>query len=388
VKKGIELAEKQGEKIADWVKEMAAAGHDTFYKTQDGIPYFYNQISKSYEPVKGIEEFIILDNLREKAPVFKNTEVVLHDIGDGVLCLEFTSKANSIGEGVLNGINEAIRIAEEDGWRGLVIGNNDKNFSVGANVMMIGMFAFQQEWDQLNQAVNIFQQTTMRCRYSSIPVVAATQGYVFGGGCEILMHCDAGVVAAESYVGLVEAGIGLLPGGGGTKEFALRLSDEFTHGDVMIPSLIEKFKTVAMAGVSTSAHEAYNHGYLLKGRDEVVMNVQRNIGEAKRKILDLSPNYIQPAERNNIKVLGQTGLAALYTAANELLLGKYASEHDILIAKKIAFVLCGGDLSGNPLVSEQYLLDVEREAFLSLAGEQKTMARIQHMLQTNKPLRN
>jgi len=203
VKKGIELAEAQGEQISDWVKEMAAAGHDSFYKTQNGVPHFYNQISKSYEPVKGIEEFIILDNLREQAPVFKNSEVVLHDIGDGVLCLEFTSKANSIGEGVLNGINEAIRIAEEDGWRGLVIGNNDKNFSVGANVMMIGMFAFQQEWDQLNQAVNIFQQTTMRCRYSSIPVVAATQGYVFGGGCEILMHCDAGVVAAESYVGLV-----------------------------------------------------------------------------------------------------------------------------------------------------------------------------------------
>ncbi len=388
VKKGIELAEAQGEKISEWVKEMAAAGHDSFYKMEGGVPHFYNQHSKSYEPVTGIEDFIILDNLREKAPVFKNTEVVLHDIGDGVLCLEFTSTANSIGEGVLTGINEAIRIAEDDGWRGLVIGNNDKNFSVGANVMMIGMFAFQQEWDQLNQAVNIFQQTTMRCRYSSIPVVAATQGFVFGGGCEILMHCDAGVVAAESYVGLVEAGIGLLPGGGGTKEFALRLSDGMVEGDVMIPTLIEKFKTVAMAGVSTSAHEAYTHGYLLKGRDEVVMNVQRNIGEAKRKVMDLSPNYVQPAARNDIKVLGQTGLAALYTAANELQLGKYASEHDILIAKKIAYVLCGGDLSGNPLVSEQYLLDVEREAFLSLASEPKTMARIQHMLQTNKPLRN
>ncbi|MEM6965214.1 MAG: 3-hydroxyacyl-CoA dehydrogenase/enoyl-CoA hydratase family protein [Bacteroidota bacterium] len=388
VSKGIEMAEAQGETIADWVKEMAAAGNDSFYKTKNGQPCFYNQITKTYKIIPGLSEFIILDNQRAQAPVYKNSEVVLHDIGDGVLCLEFTSKANSIGEGVLTGINEAIRIAEEDGWKGLVIGNNAKNFSVGANVMMIGMFAFQQEWDELNNAVNVFQQTMMRCRYSAIPVVAATQGYVFGGGCETLMHCDAGLVAAESYIGLVEAGIGLLPGGGGTKEFALRASDEFGHGDVMIPTLIEKFKTIAMAAVSTSAHEAYGHGYLLQGRDTVVMNTQRNIAEAKKKVLELAPNYVQPAPRNDIKVLGQTGLAATYIAANELMLGRYASEHDIKIAKKVAWVLCGGDLSGNPLVSEQYLLDVEREAFLSLAGEQKTLERIQHMLQTNKPLRN
>ncbi len=388
LQKGIEMAEAQGEQIASWVKDMAAAGHDSFYKVENGQQCFYNQNTKAYENIPGTSEFIILDNIRDKKPVFKNPEVVLHDIGDGVLCLEFTSKANSIGEGVLRGINEAIRIAEEEGWRGLVIGNNGKNFSVGANVMMIGMFAFQKEWEQLNEAVHLFQQTTMRCRYSAIPVVCATQGFVFGGGCETLMHCDAGMVAAESYIGLVEAGIGLLPGGGGTKEMALRASDQFFAGDVMIPTIVEKFRTVAMAAVSTSAHEGFKHGYLIKGRDEIVMNTNRNIAEAKRKVLDLSPNYVQPPARNDIKVLGQTGLAALYTAANELLLGKYASEHDILIAKKIAFVLCGGDLSGNPLVSEQYLLDVEREAFLSLAGEEKTIARIQHMLQTNKPLRN
>ncbi len=388
VKKGIELAEAQGEKIADWVKDMVAAGHESFYKTENGKSLYYDKDSKSYKVVPGAENFIILDNHREKAPVFKNDEVVLHDIGDGVLCLEFTSKMNSIGEGVLRGMNEAIRIAEEDGWKGLVIGNNAEHFSVGANLMMIGMFAFQQEFDELNMAINLFQQTTMRCRYSSVPVVVATQGYVFGGGCETLMHCDAAVCAAESYIGLVEVGVGLIPGGGGTKEFALRLSDSMYNGDVIIPKLIESLKTIGMASVSTSADEAFNLGYLQKSRDIVVPNTQRNIGEAKAKVIELAKNYSQPVPRKDIRVLGQNGLGALYTAVNELQLGAYASEHDALITRKIAYVLCGGDLSGPQMVSEQYLLDIEREAFLSLCGEQKTQERIQHMLQTNKPLRN
>jgi len=388
VKKGIEMAEAQGEQVAEWVKDMVAKGHESFYKSEGGKSMYYDKDTKGYKVVPGAESFIILDNYRAQAPVFKNDEVVLHDIGDGVLCLEFVSKMNSIGEGVLRGINESIRIAEEDGWKGLVIGNNDQHFSVGANLMMIGMFAFQQEFDELNMAVDLFQKTTMRARYSSIPVVTATQGYVFGGGCELLMHSDAAVCAAESYIGLVEVGVGLLPGGGGTKEFAVRLSDSFYSGDVQIPKLIEALKTVGMAAVSTSAYEAFNHNYLLKERDIVVANTQRNIGEAKAKVLELSKDYTQPIPRKDIMVLGQNGLGALYTAVNELQLGQYASEHDALITRKIAYVLCGGDLSGPQEVSEQYLLDIEREAFLSLAGEKKTQERIQHMLQTNKPLRN
>lgn len=388
VKKGIEMAEAQGEQIAGWVKEMVDAGHEQFYKSENGQRKYYNQITKSYEVVPGTEEFIILDNQRDQAPVFKNSEIILHDIGDGVLCLEFTSKMNAIGEGILRGVNEAIAIAEDGDWKGLVIGNNDKNFTVGANLMMIGMFAFQQEWDELNMAVNLFQQTTMRCRYSAIPVVAATQGYVFGGGCETIMHCDAAVCAAESYIGLVEVGVGLIPGGGGTKEFAVRASDSFFAGDVQIPTLIEKFKAIAMASVSTSAHDAFKYGYLLPEKDEVVINTKRNIAEAKKKVLDLADGYTQPIIKKDVTVLGQGGLAALYAAANELQLGNYASEHDIKIAKKVAWVLCGGDLTGVQQVSEQYLLDIEREAFLSLCGEQKTLERIQHMLQNNKPLRN
>lgn len=388
LEKGIMDAESAGETVADWVKEMHAAGHTSFYKMDNGVKKYYCIDSKSYKTVPGLDQFIVLDNQREKAPIFKNSEVVLHDIGDGVLCLEFTSKMNAIGEGILRGINESIQIAEEGNWKGLVIGNNAQNFSVGANIMMIGMLAMQQEFEELNMAVNLFQQTMMRCRYSSIPVVAATQGYVFGGGCETVMHCDASVCAAESYIGLVEVGVGLIPGGGGTKEFAVRASDSFFAGDVQVPTIIEKFKTIAMASVATSAHEAYNLGYLQKNKDEVVVNTQRNLGEAKKKVLELADHYVQPIRRKDVTVLGQTGLAALYVAANELALGQYASEHDIKIAKKVAYVLCGGDLTGQQKVSEQYLLDIEREAFLSLAGEQKTLERIQHMLQTNKPLRN
>jgi 3-hydroxyacyl-CoA dehydrogenase len=254
--------------------------------------------------------------------------------------------------------------------------------------MMIGMLAFQQEFDDLNMACDLFQQTTMRCRYSSIPVVAATQGYVFGGGCETIMHCDAAVCAAESYIGLVEVGIGLIPGGGGTKEFAVRLSDSMYPGDVVIPKLVEGLKTIAMASVSTSAYEGFEKGYLLHTKDSVVTNSTRNIGDAKAKVLELAKDYVQPAPRNNIKVMGQNGLGALYTAVNELVLGGYASEHDAKIARKVSYVLCGGDLSGPQEVSEQYLLNIEREAFLSLCGEKKTLERIQHMLQKNKPLRN
>ncbi|MCB0707518.1 MAG: 3-hydroxyacyl-CoA dehydrogenase/enoyl-CoA hydratase family protein [Saprospiraceae bacterium] len=388
VARGVELCKAADLEIPEWVNKMLAAGNDSFYKRKNGKLLYYNIESGAYVEVPGTSEFVILDNYRSQSPVHSNAESILHDIGDGVLCLEFTSKANAMGEGVLRGMNEAIQIAEEGNWKGLVIGNNAANFTVGANLMLIAMLAYQQEFDELNMAVNLFQQTTMRCRYSAIPVVAATQGYVFGGGCETIMHCDAAVCAAESYIGLVEVGVGLIPGGGGTKEFALRASDQFFEGDVMIPTLIEKFKTIALASVATSAHQAYDLGYLLPQKDMVEMNLNRNIARAKHQVLDLADNYTQPIQRQDIHVLGRSGLGALYLAANELKLGGYASEHDIKIAQKVAFVLCGGDLTGQQKVSEQYLLDLEREAFLSLCGEQKTLERIQHMLTTNKPLRN
>jgi 3-hydroxyacyl-CoA dehydrogenase len=284
---------------------------------------------------------------------------------------------------------ESIQIAEEGKWAGLVIGNNAQNFSVGANLMLIAGMAYEQDFDELNMAIHAFQQMNMRVRYSTIPVVVATQGFVFGGGCEMAMHADAVVASAESYIGLVEVGVGLIPGGAGTKEFALRASDAFHKEETHIPILIDKFKTIAMAAVSTSASKAYNEGYLRKGIDRICLNTTRTLAEAKREVLSLAAaGYVQPAPRQDIYVLGQTGLGALYVAAESLRLGKYASEHDIKIAKKIAYVLCGGDLSASQLVSEQYLLDIEREAFLSLCGEQKTLERIQAMLTTGRPLRN
>lgn len=387
VQKGIEWAESAGFEVADWVKTMVEVGKESFYSQTEGVTSYYDIGDRSYTPVPGSKEIINLRTLDHQKPVLENDEILLHDIGDGVLCLEFRSKQNAIGEGILTGMNEAIDLAEEEGWNGLVIGNHAENFTVGANLMMIGMMAFQQQWMQLQQAVSLFQQTTMRCRYSSIPVVAATQGFVFGGGCETIMHCDATICAAESYIGLVEAGVGLIPGGSGTKEFALRISDSFFEGDVQMPTLIDRFKTIAMAKVGKSAHEAKEYGYL-NHKDQIITNAKRNITDAKKEVLRLSTSYMRPTERTDIRVLGRQGLASLYVAANGLKRGNYASEHDIKIAKKMAWVLCGGDLTGEQKVSEQYLIDLEREAFLSLCGEPKTQQRIQHMLETNKPLRN
>ena len=385
---GVRLIENAGASLPKWVQEMKASGNTQFYKFEGGQKKYYNTSSKQYEAVPGTESFILLDSYREQAPVIKNSECVVHDIGDGVLCLEFTSKSNYIGEGIGKAFLEAIELAEAGNWNGLVIGNNAKQFSVGANLMNIGMVAMQKQFDVLERFVDDFQQINMRIRTSKIPVVVATQGYVFGGGCEIAMHCDAGIYAAESYIGLVEVGVGLLPGGGGTKEFALRASDEFFEGDVQSPTLINYFKSIATAAVSTSAYEAYDLKYLQKERDEVCVNTFMNIGLAKEKVLDLAKNYIPPAARQDINVLGRAGMGVLYSAINEFRMGEYMSDYDVEIARKIAYVMCGGDLTSPQQVSEQYLLDIEREGFMSLLGNQKTLDRIQYLLMNNKPLRN
>ncbi len=388
IHKGIELAEADGLTISSWVKEMMAAGNTAFYKVENGVRKYYDQQSKSYKIIPGAESFIILDNLRGNKPVWKNSGGVLHDIGDGVLNLEFTSKMNSLGGDVLQAINKSIEIAE-GGYKGLVIGNDATNFSVGANLMMIAMLAMDQEFDELDIAIRQFQQTTMRCRYSAIPVVSAPHGMTLGGGCEVVMHSDAAVASAETYIGLVEVGVGLIPAGGGTKELALRTSDSFTNGDPMMQTLQDSFLNIAMAKVATSATEAFDLNILKKNRDRIVLNAKRVIAEAKREVLELSARgYTQPAHRKDITVLGRTGLGTLTVGVESFVAGGYISQHDAKIAKKIAYVMCGGDLSAVQTVNEQYLLDLEREAFLSLCGEKKTLERIQAMLQTGKPLRN
>jgi len=385
---GISLIKKVGANIPDWINQMKANGRTLFYKFEEGQKKYYNIKSHNYHSLPGMESFTILDSFRLQAPIVKNSESIVHDIGNGVLCFEFTGKSNSIGEGVGKALFEVLELAEKENWKGLVIGNNAKQFSVGANLMNIGMIAMQKQFDQLERFVNDFQQINMKIRTSKIPVVVATQGYVLGGGCEIAMHCDAGIYASESYIGLVEVGLGLLPGGGGTKEFALRASDDFFEGDVQSPTLINYFKSIATAAVSTSAHEAFDLKYLRRGRDEICINTQMNIGLAKNKVLELAKNYTPPSERDNVQVLGRAGMSVLYSAINEFRMGEYMSDYDVEIARKIAYVMCGGDLTSPQQVSEQYLLDIEREGFMSLLGNQKTLDRIQYLIMNNKPLRN
>ncbi|MCB9262548.1 MAG: enoyl-CoA hydratase/isomerase family protein [Flavobacteriales bacterium] len=372
-----------------WVEEMLDLGFENFYKTENGARYFYDIQTKNYQIIPGSEENIVLDNYRSNKLVWGNKGASLHDIGDGVLCLEFHTKMNAIGSEILQGINKSIDIAEQDGWRGLVIGNDAPNFSAGANLAMMLMLAIEQEYDELNMAIRYFQNTVMRLRYSAIPVVMAPHGMTLGGGCEMSLHADSTVAAAETYIGLVEFGAGLIPGGGGTKEFVVRASDSFYNGDPQLPTLQERFTTIATAKVATSGYEAFDIGVLHRDKDEVVINQQRLIAEAKRKVLELdAEGYVMKPQREDILVLGKTALGTLYAGIEAFGVSGFATPHDQKMARKLAFVMAGGDLSQPTHVSEQYLLDLEREAFLSLLGERKTLERIQHILKTGKPLRN
>ena len=388
VEKGIELLEGEGFATAKWVKELAESGEDSFYTVKDGNTYYYDIPKKDFVKKPGQDAFIILDNIRKSKEVWSNSGVVIEDLGDGILNCEFRSKMNSIGGDVLAGINKAIDLAEKE-YDGLVIANQGKNFSVGANIGMMFMMAVEQEYDELNMAVKYFQDTCMRIRYSSIPVVVCPQGMTLGGGCEMTLHADRVVAAAESYIGLVEFGVGVIPGGGGSKEMTLRASDTYQKDDVELNRLRENFLTIGMAKVSTSAYEAYDTNILQKGKDIVVVNRDNQLTIAKKHALLMAENgYTKPIMRKDIKVLGKQALGAFYVGTDQMNAGKYISDHDKKIANKLAYVMAGGDLSEASYVSEQYLLDLEREAFLSLCGERKTLERLQHMLQKGKPLRN
>ncbi len=388
VEKGIEMMKEQGYKPADWVNEMLSSGKKSFYTVKEGNTYYYDIPAKDHKKVPGQDAFIILDNIRESNEVFKNSGVVVEDLGDGILNVEFRSKMNTIGGDVLDGINKAIDMAEKN-YQGLVVANNGKNFSVGANIGMIFMMAVEQEYDELNMAIKYFQDTMMRMRYSSIPTVAAPHAMTLGGGCELSLHADKVVAAAETYIGLVEFGVGVIPGGGGTKEMTVRASDTFQKDDVELNRLREHFLAIGMAKVSTSAYEAYDLNLLQKGKDIVVVNPERQLAIAKKHALLMAENgYTKPIHRTDIKVLGKQALGAFLVGTDQMKAGNYISEHDQKIANKLAYVMAGGDLSENQTVSEQYLLDLEREAFLSLTGERKTLERLQHMLKKGKPLRN
>jgi 3-hydroxyacyl-CoA dehydrogenase len=386
LKESLDAMQKEGYKPAAWVMDMVKEGNNSFYDTAGGSKKYF-QPGKGYQEIPGSKENPSLDILKENKTVWKNSGCTLIDLGDGILNLEFHTKMNSIGGEILQGINTAIDMAEKD-YRGLVIYNEGQNFSAGANVGMIFMMAVEQEWDELNFAIRAFQNTMMRVRYSSIPVVVATHNMALGGACELAMHSDKVLAHAETYMGLVEFGVGLIPGGGGTKEFALRLSDELQAGDIELNNFRDRFLTIGQAKVSTSAHEAFSLGYLNK-KDEVIMARSLQLAEAKTKCLEIAEaGYTMPVKRQNIRVLGKQALGLAHLGAHSMQEGKYISEHDVKISLKLAFVLAGGDLSAPAEVSEDYLLDLEREAFLSLCSEKKTLERIQSILTGGKVLRN
>jgi 3-hydroxyacyl-CoA dehydrogenase len=384
---GMELIKEAGHPIAPWIESLAAKANG-FYQLQSNKQYYYNIRKAEFVPIPGQDAFIILDNVRENKTIWQNKDCSVIDIGDGILNIEFHSKMNTIGAGVLQGINKGIDLAEES-YEGVVVGNNGANFSAGANLGMIFMMAVEQEYDELNMAIKYFQDTMMRMRYSSIPTVAAPHGLTLGGGCELSMHADKVVAAAETYIGLVEFGVGVIPGGGGSKEMTLRAADTFRKNDVELNVLQEYFLAIGMAKVATSGYEAFDFGVLQKGKDIIVVDSKRQLSIAKQEALLMAQRgYTKPVQRTDIKVLGKQALGMFLVGTDSMEAGRYISEHDQKIANKLAFVMAGGDLSQATKVSERYLLDIEREAFLSLCTERKTLERIQHMLKTGKPLRN
>lgn len=387
VAKTAEAMKAAGYTVAGWVDEMIASGVKSFYKVENGKRLYYDVVSKTYKAMPGGEAFIVMKNFANET-VWKNSACRTYHLGEDVLGLEWYTKMGSIGGEVLEGIQKSISLAE-DKYKGLVIGNEGTNFSAGANVGMIFMLAIEQDYDEIDMAIRMFQNTMMRVRYSSIPVVLAPHGLALGGGCEICLHADKVVASAETYTGLVEVGIGVIPGGGGTKEFVLRASDELHNGEPETITLQNRFLTIATAKVATSAHEAFELGIYRKGIDAICLNPGRRIAEAKQAVINMyEDGYVMPVQRNDIKVLGRSALGAMHAGINGMWRGNYATDHDVTVAKKLAYVMCGGDLSEQTLVSEQYLLDLERDAFLSLTAEKKTLERIQSILKSGKPLRN
>lgn len=383
-----EIGKLKAETIAPWVEEMLAAGHTSFYKTEGGKRLYYDIASKSYKPVPRAEGTIVLSELPESSIIWQNKSCWVRDLGDGILCVSWSTKMNTFGAEVIQGLNKAIDLAEQ-GYKGLVVYNDGALFSAGANVGMIFMMAVEQEYDDLDMAVRTFQNTMMRMRHSSIPVVAAPHQLCLGGGTELCLHADKVVAHAETYMGLVEFGVGVIPGGGGSKEFALRLSDEMKEGDIRINALRERFLTIGQAKVSTSGEEAFALGYLRRGTDEVIVSRAHQLAHAKSCALDLwERGYTKPPMRKDIKVLGREGLGIVYVGANSMQSGNYISEHDTLISQKLGYVLCGGDLSEPTEVSEQYLLDIERKTFLELCMQRKTLERLQSIITSGKVLRN
>ena len=398
----VDQLRKENRASAPLLEKLLAAGHDSFYKSEKGTTKWFDPGTGSAKPVEQPAGVIILKPLKEASrEVERNAGASLIDLGDGVLCCEFHAKMNAIGADLIAMLHKGLKRLES-GFDAMVIANQAVNFSVGANLMLVLVAAQEQEWDELHLAVRQFQNVNLALKYAPKPVVAAPQGMALGGGCEISLHAARIQAAAEAYIGLVETGVGLIPGGGGTKEMLIRANERAGGGAGSLESDLDLFhalkpifETVAMAKVGTSAEECRSYGYLRR-EDGITMNRDRLVADAKQVALNLvrsgyRPAAASPAEgaaRTQIRVLGEQFLSGAKLAIHMLLRGGYASEYDAHVARKLANILAGGPLSAPQFVSEQYVLDLEREAFVSLCGEKKTQERIAHTLKTGKPLRN
>ena len=382
--------ENEGGQAPSLVKSLLSTPNSTFYKHQNGTLSYFDLNSKAYTEAVYLPGIIYLRSLKERGALLKkNAGASLIDLDDGIACVEFHSKMNSIGGDTLQMIEEGLRVAE-DGFDGLVIGNQGQNFSAGANLLLILLEAQDQNWEEIDFMVKTFQRVNMAIKYASKPVVVAPFGLTLGGGCEMALHATQLQAAAETYAGLVELGVGLIPAGGGTKEMLLRSLKQSSRDpeNDLFPHLRVAFETIATAKVSGSAHAARNLGFLSE-HDGISMNRDRLIQDAKARVLNLARSgYHQPSPPKNVVALGNRGLASLKIGMHQLRRGAFISEYDYMLGCKLGYVLCGGDCGSVQNVSEQYILDLERETFLGLCGERKTQERIQHMLKTGKALRN
>jgi 3-hydroxyacyl-CoA dehydrogenase len=390
VAESVERMRKDGQPVPANVEAMLASGATSFYKHENGEHFFYDLVNGGYKPVPARPGVLILKDVKDRTGVIKtNPGASLIDLGDGVACLEFHSKMNSIGGDTVAMMNFAIDEVEKN-FEGLVVGNQGGNFSAGANIMMLLLAAQEEEWDDINMMVRALQNAVMRLRYSAKPVVTAPYGLTLGGGCEIAMHGNKVRAAGETYIGLVEVGVGVIPAGCGTKEMTMRAMDAWKKVPDADPLTFLKktFETIGMGKVATSAQEAKAFGYL-RDSDAISMNGDRLIQDAKQEVLNLAAaGYVQPVEREDIPVFGEAVESAMKLALHMMKRGGFISDHDELIGRKLAHIMAGGTINHKTEVSERYLLDLEREAFVSLCGERKTQERIAAMLKTGKPLRN
>ncbi len=399
LRESVERMEKEGEKIPANIGLMLSVGRERFYEKRRGKSYYFDFAKLNYAKIDEKLQLVLLPSPDEKRKkvVRANAGARLVDIGEGVACLEFLSANNVIDGDVIQIMHDSIAEVEEN-FEGLVIGNRGANFCVGADVKQIYGLAVNKDWKTLEMAVAQLQQALMRMKYSEKPVVAAPFRMALGGGCEVCLAASMVRAHAEAFLGLVEVGVGLIPAGGGTKEMLLRANDWVPPSvpsaapgggkPDLIPYVARAFETIATARVSTSARDAQGIGYMTP-HDRITMNLDYLLYDAKESVLSLvREGYRPPRPRDDIRVVGRTGRAILELMVFLMRDAGYISEVDAHIARKLAYVITGGDLDQNTLVTEEYLLDLEREVFLSLSGEEKTQARLKHMVETGRPLRN